>query len=41
MSSRFDAASEAELREEFIKVRNIRNVYGLRSNIRRSCLTFR
>ena len=41
MSSRFDDAAEAELREEFIQGRNIHNVYGLRSNIRRSCLAFR
>ncbi len=41
MKRRFDEAAEERYREEFVVARGIRSVYGLRSHIRRSCLTFR
>lgn len=40
MNLRFDAAAEEELRETFIQARGIRAIRGLRSRIRRSCVTF-
>lgn len=40
MTARFQISAETKLREEFVQARGIRNIHGLRSNIRRSCLAF-
>ncbi|MBX7114353.1 MAG: tyrosine-type recombinase/integrase, partial [Myxococcaceae bacterium] len=44
MSQRFDEAAEEDLREEFVAAsgdRGLSSVYGIRSNLRRTCLVFR